>query len=84
MQQLIFLSGMLSGCLNYTQKTVLNGYGSGTMKLGYAFPAGSLKQERTIAQNLIRQKIGKEIFDTLFTIDKIETKLIRVTPSRLT
>ncbi|MBP9123936.1 MAG: LPXTG cell wall anchor domain-containing protein [Ignavibacteriaceae bacterium] len=70
----VLFGGMLSGCLNYTQKTVLNRDGSGTMKLGYAFPAGS-QTGRTIAQEFDTAKIRKEIFDTLFTIDKIETKI---------
>ncbi len=65
---------LLPGCLNYTQKTELNRDGSGTMKLVYAFPAGS-QTGRTITQEFDTARIRKEIFDTLFTIDKIETKV---------
>lgn len=71
----VFLFGiLLPGCLNYTQKTELNRDGSGTMKLVYAFPPGS-QTGRTITQEFDTAKIRKEIFDTLFTIDKIETKV---------
>ena len=71
----VLLFGVLfQGCLNYTQKTELNRDGSGTMKLSYAFPAGS-QTGRTITQDFDTARIRKEIFDTLFTIDKIETKI---------
>ncbi|GAB1443114.1 hypothetical protein MASR2M39_19530 [Ignavibacteriales bacterium] len=65
---------LLTGCLDYTQKTELNRDGSGKMELSYAFPPGS-ETGRTVAAKFDTARIRKEILDTLYTIEKIETRI---------
>jgi hypothetical protein len=71
---LLLFTVLLSGCLNYTQETELKRDGSGTMKLVYAFPAGS-ETGRNLAREYDTAKIRTKIVDTLFTVDNISTKI---------
>ncbi len=71
---LLVISLLFAGCLNYSQETVLNRDGSGTMKITYSFPPGS-EQGRALSQELDTAKIRERIQDTLFTIKKLSTKM---------